>query len=165
MRITGRKKTPIRIAAPYNSNGISDHSYIKRVFISWEVLLQGKWRIHILCAVRSGPVRLGQLARVIPNASKKMLTQNLRSLEGAGVVIRRDLSDLLLHVEYDLDPSVRDSVCQLLDELSKWGGLYLQCSIDGRHFPKAGVVESASRTNPGTDRDLTAVPKYQSGQM
>lgn len=45
------------------------------------VLLQGKWRVEILCAMRSGPVRVGQLSRLIPGASKKMLAQNLRRLE------------------------------------------------------------------------------------
>ena len=41
-------------------------------------LLQGKRKIEILCLLRSGPVRLGQLSRLIPSASKKVLTQNLR---------------------------------------------------------------------------------------
>lgn len=55
-------------------------------------LLQGKWRMRILCVMRSSPVRLGQLARFIPSASKKVLTENLRELERAGIVERRDLS-------------------------------------------------------------------------
>ena len=40
-------------------------------------LLQGKWRIQILCVMGEGPTRLGQLARLIPSASKKVLAQNL----------------------------------------------------------------------------------------
>jgi DNA-binding HxlR family transcriptional regulator len=81
--------------------------------------------------MRAGPVRLGQLARLIPSASRKMLTRNLRSLEGYGVVIRRDLSDIVLHVEYDLDPILRDSICSLLDGLANWGEHYLRRSIQG----------------------------------
>lgn len=38
-------------------------------------LLQGKWKMQIFCVIRSGPVRLGQLARLIPSASKKVLTE------------------------------------------------------------------------------------------
>ena len=86
-----------------------------------EVLLQGKWRVHILCAMRSGPVRLGQLGRLIPAASRKMLTQNLRKLEGHGIVVRRDLSVRSLHVEYDFDDGARDAVHAVLDALSAWG--------------------------------------------
>lgn len=90
-----------------------------------EVLLQGKWRLHILCAMRSGPVRLGQLGRLIPGASKKMLTQNLRKLEGNRIVVRRDLSKTILHIEYDFDDSARDEVCALLDALVAWGNFRL----------------------------------------
>jgi DNA-binding HxlR family transcriptional regulator len=97
-----------------------DTAYARRARLTTEVLLQGKWRIEILCAMRQGPVRLGQLARLIPAASKKMLTQNLRKLEADGIVIRSDLSDTTLHVEYDLNDSAREAVCALLDELAKW---------------------------------------------
>jgi DNA-binding HxlR family transcriptional regulator len=69
-----------------------------------DTLIHGKWRVHTLCAMRSGPIRLGELARMIPRASKKVLTQNLRELEAAGVVTRRDLSDEVLHIEYELKP-------------------------------------------------------------
>ena len=68
-------------------------------------LLHGKWRIYILFAMRSGPIRLGQLTRVIPHASKKVLAQNLRDLEASGIVTRRDLSEAV--------PSVPTSVRQV----------------------------------------------------
>lgn len=89
-----------------------------------EVLLQGKWRVHILCAMRLGPIRLGQLARLIPTASKKMLTQNLRKLEEHGIVVRRDLSERSLHVEYDLDDREREAIRAVLDTLVAWGDSY-----------------------------------------
>jgi DNA-binding HxlR family transcriptional regulator len=88
--------------------------------------------------MRIEPVRLGQLVRLIPNGSRKMLVQNLRSLESAGIVIRRDLSDVSLHVEYDLEPGLRESICLLLNELSNWGGLYSQKSIGVDHIPRDG---------------------------
>ena len=97
--------------------------YVRRATLTAEVLFQGKWKLHILCAMRSGPVRLGQLARIVPGASKKMLTQNLRQLEADGIVVRKDMSDLVLHIEYELDESTREGVCALLDHLAKWGGL------------------------------------------
>ena len=88
------------------------------------VLFQGKWRIEILCAMRSGPVRVGQLSRLIPGASKKMLTQNLRRLEADGIVVRHDVSEMVLHVEYDFNHEAREEVCSLLDHLAHWGRLY-----------------------------------------
>ena len=85
------------------------------------VLFQGKWRVEILCAMRSGPVHMGQLSRLIPGASKKMLTQNLRRLEADGIVVRHDMSEMVLHVEYDFNHEAREEVCSLLDHLAHWG--------------------------------------------
>jgi DNA-binding HxlR family transcriptional regulator len=116
----------------------AEQAYIRRASLACVTLLQGKWRVHILCAMRAGPVRLGQLVRLIPNVSRKMLVQNLRKLEGDGIVIRRDLSDVLLHVEYDLAPGLRESICLLLDELSKWSAFYSQKSIGEDHVRQDG---------------------------
>ena len=91
-----------------------------------DILLHGKWRVEILCVLCSGPVRLGQLARAIPRASKKVLTQNLRDLEVAGIVVRKDFSDLVLHVEYDLNEDLRESVLGIIGHLSRWGEAYLR---------------------------------------
>ena len=87
-------------------------------------LLQGKWRIQILCVMRGGPTRLGQLARLIPSASRKVLTENLRKLQCSGVIVRNDLSSHILHVEYDLAEPVKAATYELLDQLAKWGDAY-----------------------------------------
>jgi DNA-binding HxlR family transcriptional regulator len=105
-----------------------DAGFVRRASLTVDVLLQGKWRVEILCAFRSGPIRLGQLARLIPAASKKMLTQNLRKLEADGIVIRSDLSDTVLHIEYDLDGGAKVAVYALLHNLAKWGDFYLDRS-------------------------------------
>jgi DNA-binding HxlR family transcriptional regulator len=106
-----------------------DAKYIRNTTLAVTVLFQSKWRVQILCAMRSGPVRLGQLARLIPGASKKMLTQNLRQLEADGIVVRKDMSDLVLHIEYDLTHQTRESVCALLDYLAAWGRDHLVESL------------------------------------
>lgn len=98
-----------------------DAVYIHNAKTAAATLFQNKWRIEILCAMCSGPTRLGQLSRKIPGASKKVLTQNLRQLEASGIVVRRDMSDLVLHIEYDLDRDIKAGVCALLDYLAEWG--------------------------------------------
>jgi DNA-binding HxlR family transcriptional regulator len=110
----------------------ADTRYVREASFAVGVLFQSKWRVQILCAMRSGPVRLGQLARLIPGASKKMLTQNLRQLGADGIVVRKDMSDLVLHIEYELDESMREGVGALLDHLAKWGGLHLGKSKDDK---------------------------------
>jgi DNA-binding HxlR family transcriptional regulator len=87
-------------------------------------LLSGKWKVRILCLMRNGPVRLGQLGRNLPNASKKVLAQNLRELVEEGIVERRDLGGNVRHVEYDFCDSVRQCMHSILDHLEELGYFY-----------------------------------------
>ena len=68
-------------------------------------------------------MRLGQLVRLMPTASKKVITDNLRQLEREGVVIRTDLSDTLLHVEYDYSDEFRMGMTSVLTSLADVGEL------------------------------------------
>lgn len=85
-------------------------------------LLQGKWKLRILSAMRSGPVRLGQLSRLIPSASKKVLTENLKQLEASGLVVRRDMTGnkAVRHVEYSLAKPIETATARLLHQLEEW---------------------------------------------
>jgi DNA-binding HxlR family transcriptional regulator len=103
-------------------------------------LLQGKWTVQILCAMRARPVRLSELKREIPPASKKALTANLRSLEAAHIVLRRDLSSSVLRVEYEITDTIREPLSALLDQLAEWGRLY---SPDGPPRDSAKASSSA----------------------
>jgi DNA-binding HxlR family transcriptional regulator len=101
-----------------------DTRYAQSASHTSAVLFRGKWRVEILCAMRTGPVRVGQLSRLMPKASKKMLAHNLRQLEADGIIVRRDMSEMVLHVEYDFTSDAREGVCSLLDHLAQWGRLY-----------------------------------------
>lgn len=97
--------------------------YVERVSRVIE-LLQGKWTVQILCAMRERPKRLSELRRAIPLASKKALTASLRSLEAARIVLRRDLSSSVLRVEYEIADTIREPILALLDQLAEWGRSY-----------------------------------------
>ena len=83
-------------------------------------VLRGKWTVQILCALPDGPVRLSQLRRLIPAASKKALTANLRSLEQLHLIVRRDLSNSILHVEYEIAELAREPLAALVNQLSQF---------------------------------------------
>ena len=83
-------------------------------------LLSRKWTIHVLFAMSDQPVRLSELKRQIPTASKKALTSSLRALEAEGLIVRRDLSDTVLHVEYEIVSAIRGPLLALLDCLATW---------------------------------------------
>lgn len=86
-------------------------------------ILQGKWRISIICALQGGPVRLSQLVRLMPSASKKVVAENLRQLEREGVIVRTDLSGPVLHVEYDFAEGFRLEMTSVLASLANVGFL------------------------------------------
>ena len=87
-------------------------------------LIQGKWKMRILSQLQHGPIRLSQLRKIFPDASKKMLTQHLREMEEDGLVIRTDLSARLRHVEYSLETSLGAAVLHLINTLTEWGSQY-----------------------------------------
>ena len=87
-------------------------------------LVQGKWKIGILCRLQEGPAQLGDLRRLFPAASKKMLTQHLRQMERDGLIVRSELSGRVPHVQYSLFEPRGVAICRLLDFLSTWGAEY-----------------------------------------
>jgi DNA-binding HxlR family transcriptional regulator len=87
-------------------------------------LIQGKWKIPILLRLERGSARLGQLRRLLPQASKKVLTQHLREMETDGLIVRTDLSDRVPHVEYTLSPSLGIAVLHLISALVQWSLLH-----------------------------------------
>ncbi|MEO1236645.1 MAG: helix-turn-helix domain-containing protein, partial [Planctomycetota bacterium] len=51
-------------------------------------ILGGKWTGSILWHLKDDPVRFNDLARMISGASKKMIAERLRQLEGRGLIER-----------------------------------------------------------------------------
>ena len=80
--------------------------------------LEGKWTVSILLALRKGPVRLADLRRLIPTATKKMLIESLRRLEHRGLVEREDLSTKMRHVEYKISQEIREQIFVIVDGLA-----------------------------------------------
>ena len=87
-------------------------------------VLHSRRRVEILCALRLGPVRLGRLARMLPRVSKKVITENLRDLERSGIIVRKDLSGKVRHIEYDFVEPLRSAVHHLLTELGSFGAVH-----------------------------------------
>jgi len=95
-------------------------------------LIQGKWKIAILRRLQLGPVRLGELRKILPRASKKVLTQHLRRMEKDGLINRRDISGKVPHVEYSLTDPLGCAVLTLLQAMAKWSNQNLPSSTDSQ---------------------------------
>jgi DNA-binding HxlR family transcriptional regulator len=68
---------------------------------------------------------LGELRRILPRASKKMLAQHLREMERDGIVVRKNLSGRVLHVEYSLSDSGGYAALHLISMLQDWSNMHL----------------------------------------
>ncbi|HYH46251.1 MAG TPA: helix-turn-helix domain-containing protein [Thermoanaerobaculia bacterium] len=85
-------------------------------------IIAGRWKLVILFHLFGGKVlRFSDLERAIPAISQKMLIQQLRQLEGDGMVRRIIHPQVPPKVEYALT-SWGQSLCPALDALLKWGG-------------------------------------------
>lgn len=64
--------------------------------------LGDKWTTLIVIALARGPHRFSELQRAIPDISKRMLTQSLRSLQRDGLLNRTVFPSTPPSVEYEL---------------------------------------------------------------
>ena len=93
-------------------------------FCAVELALQvigGKWKPLIVWRLGSaGVLRFGELHRLLPGVTRKMLTQQLRELEADGVVLRRAFAQVPARVDYALTDLGR-SAMPVLEQLGAWG--------------------------------------------
>jgi DNA-binding HxlR family transcriptional regulator len=82
-------------------------------------LIGSKWSMLLLCALRAGPRRTGELKRRLSGVSAKMLTQTLRELERHGIVEREDFGEVPPRVEYRLS-ALGKSLAALVVEIEGW---------------------------------------------
>lgn len=84
-------------------------------------LIGGRWKPLILWHLAERKVlRHGELKRLIPDITQKMLTQQLRQLERDGLVAREQHAEIPPRVEYSLTPYGR-SLQDMLDMFCDWG--------------------------------------------
>lgn len=83
-------------------------------------VLGGKWTIQVLWFLSERVQRFGQLRKSIPGLTQKVLTRELRALEGHGIVRRRAYAEVPPRVEYSITAYGR-SLDPLLDVMCEWG--------------------------------------------
>jgi DNA-binding HxlR family transcriptional regulator len=79
-----------------------------------------KWTLIILHHLMDGPRRFGDLQRLVPAASPKMLTVRLRELEQLGLLTRTVHAEIPPRVDYQLTTQGR-SLRPIIDSIEKWG--------------------------------------------
>ena len=88
-------------------------------------IIGGKWKVLILWHLKEDIRRFGELKRLIPGITQKMLTQQLRELEADGLVNRKVYAQVPPKVEYSLTKD-GESLKPILELTCDWGREYIK---------------------------------------
>ena len=83
-------------------------------------IISGKWKPLVLFFLRDGAKRYGELKRLIPGVSDKVLIQKLKDLEADHVLTRTNYNEVPPRVDYALTPLGR-SLADAIVPLCTWG--------------------------------------------
>jgi DNA-binding HxlR family transcriptional regulator len=98
-------------------------------------LLTRPWTLHILWSLsHNGPMRFGVLRRQVEGISSRVLTERLRTLEGAGFVFR--------HYEQTIPPAVTYGITERMKDIEK---VLAQMEGLARKWQGEGTVVGAGR--------------------
>ena len=102
------------------TNKVSCSNYKCEIEVTLEVI-SGKWKALILWHLgQEEIIRFNEFRRIIPEVSQKMLTQQLRSLEDDGLVLRKEYPQVPHMVEYSLSP-MGQKLQPILNAMDDWG--------------------------------------------
>lgn len=88
-------------------------------------IICGKWRLYIIFQLGTQARRYGELRRMIPEVSEKVLIQELKALTALGVVEKTAYNEVPPRVEYGLTPKGLQVLPMLL-ELTSIGEQFLE---------------------------------------
>lgn len=86
-------------------------------------LIGGRWKAVVIFHLLSGTLRFGELRRLLPNATARMLTIQLRELEADGLVHRKVFAEVPPRVEYTLTNEGK-SLGPIVTAMGAWGKAY-----------------------------------------
>jgi DNA-binding HxlR family transcriptional regulator len=102
---------------------------------SWPIeatldVIGGKWKPLVIYQLKEGTLRFSQIVnKVEPRITQRMLTKELRELEGSGLVMRKVYPQVPPKVEYSLTEK-GESLIPILDQLCEWGSEHMGDEIE-----------------------------------
>jgi len=83
-------------------------------------VIGGKWKPVILYHLILGKKRYSELQKLIPEASQKVMTQQLRELTRDGIILREVIPGSITRVEYSMS-KYGETLRPILAQLCQWG--------------------------------------------
>ena len=89
------------------------HEYIRKV-------LHGRWKIALLLRIECGVSRPGELARSIPQATRRVLDAQLVEMLQHELICKQVFEETIQHVEYRLT-ELGKSLMPVINAMGQWG--------------------------------------------
>lgn len=83
-------------------------------------VMGGKWKPYIIYELLNGPRRPSELQRILPEASERVITQQLKELVQYGVVEKCVINTVCRHTEYKLTELGR-TLIPIIEQMRDWG--------------------------------------------
>jgi len=80
----------------------------------------GRWKLPILCNLEEGKLRFGEIKKIIPGVTERMLTLQLRELEKDGLLKRTVYAEVPPRVDYELTVVAKELI-PIWSQLKIWG--------------------------------------------
>lgn len=104
-----------------NSTNSLNNKVLLECPVSYTIeMIGGRWKTIILYHLRNEPLRFGQLRRMLPLITEKMLAQQLKQLEIDRLIVRNAKEIIPPHVEYSLSES-GETLLPILTSMADWG--------------------------------------------
>jgi DNA-binding HxlR family transcriptional regulator len=117
-------------------------------------IIGGKWKPLIIFLLEDKTHRFGELQKLIPGMTKKMLTQHLRELERDEIIHRKVYAEVPPKVEYSLTKH-GESLKPILKLMSAWGSKHRARYGSGRaNGTKYKAVSATLKRTPATTDNL-----------
>lgn len=94
-------------------------------------MISDKWKVLIICKLKNGTMRFNELMRALKGVTQRVLTHQLRELEGDGLVSRKVYAEVPPRVEYSLTP-LGMTLLPVLGQLEIWAQEHSQELLEAR---------------------------------
>ena len=115
-KLDSHARFEMRMHAATGGENHSGESLPSDVFVMQQIFA-GKWRLPVLIELLKGVQRLSELQRAIPEGTKKMLIDTLRSLETLNWVSKHEICIGGRRVEYSLTKAIRPQLVRLIEPI------------------------------------------------
>lgn len=82
--------------------------------------ISGQWTLAVCCYLADGKLRFGELKKLMPTISERILTLELKKMEERKLIVRTVYAEVPVRVEYELTESGLELV-PIIRQLEAWG--------------------------------------------